>query len=446
MLESMRRGAQTWVAKLLFGLLVLSFSVWGVADVFTGWGRGAVATVGSQAITADEFSRQFQSELDRFSEQAKTRLTAEQGRALGLDRRVLNQLMANAAFESHAAQLGLSLSDATVADLVANDPDFVGPDGKFSRMAFDSILRQIGLSEQAFIALRRRDEIRNQLLGAFVKGQTVSKPMIELMHAYENETRVIEYVNVNPDKVPAVTEPDDAKLKELYEAGKSQYMTPELKKFEVLMLTVDDLKKTIEVSDEDIAKTFEATKDSYSVPEQRRIQQIAFKDKAAADAAKVALDGGKSFGDVAKDAGAKDTDADLGLIAKKSLIDKTIADAAFALEKDKISDVIVGRFATVLLRVTQIEPGVVKTLADVKDQVKDKLASEKARTALQDKHDDIDDNRNAGKTLKDIADSMKLTYKEIAGADKNGMMLDGKPALETPDLRKIMTNVFAPDA
>lgn len=86
MLEALRRGAQTRVAKLLFGLLVLSFGIWGVHDVFRGWGRGAVAHVGSTAISDEEFRRAYQNELDRVSQQARQRITAEQGRAFGLDK------------------------------------------------------------------------------------------------------------------------------------------------------------------------------------------------------------------------------------------------------------------------------------------------------------------------------------------------------------------------
>lgn len=447
MLEAMRRGAQTWVAKLLFGLLVFSFAIWGVADVFTGWGRGSLATVGKTSITQEEFNRSYQNELDSFSRQANKRLTAEQGKALGLDRRVMNQLIGGAAIEEHAGEIGLALSDKLVVDLVTNDPDFKGADGTFNRAGFEAFLRQTGLSERAFIRLRQRDELRTAMLGAFVKGQTAPTPVLETMHAYKQEKRVIEYVNIDADKAVTVTEPDEAKLKENYEAGKARFMTPEYRKFEILTLSIDDLKKTAEVTDDEISTEYEKTKDGYNVPEKRRVQQIAFKDKAVAEAAKKALeDGSKTFGDVAKETGAKDTDADLGLVSKSQMIDKKIAEAAFALEKDKISNVVEGTFATVLVRVTQIEPGVVKTLADVKDQVKDKLATSKAQLQLQDKHDEIDDNRNAGKTLKDIAEAMKLSYKEIASSDRNGLAPDGKPALESADLRKIMETVFSPDA
>lgn len=447
MLDSMRRAAQTWVAKLLFGILVFSFGIWGVADVFRGWGQGSIAKVGGVPISAEEFNRAYQQELDQISRQANKRITAEQGRALGLDRRVINQLVGGAAIEHHAERLGLNLSDQTLVDMVASDPSFKGADGKFSRDGFTNFLRQIGMSEQGFLRLKRRDELRSELIGAFVKGQTVPKPMLETLYAYNQEKRAFEYLNIDAEKAVTVPDPDEAKLKERYEADKAKYMTPEYRKFEALFLSLDDIKKAMTIPDDEIAAEYEKTKDSYNVPEKRRVQQIAFKDKTAAEVARKALlDGSKTFGDIAKEAGAKDNDVDLGLITKGALIDPKIADVAFSIEKDKVSDVVEGRFATVLLRVTQIEPGTTRTLADVKDQVTDKLATAKARAQIQEKHDEIDDARNAGKSLKEIADTMKLTYKEVASADRKGLAPDGKSALEHPDARKIMDLVFSPDA
>jgi peptidyl-prolyl cis-trans isomerase D len=78
--------------------------------------------------------------------------------------------------------------------------------------------------------------------------------------------------------------------------------------------------------------------------------------------------------------------------------------------------------------------------------VKDKIARSKARLQVQEKHDEVDDLRNTGKTLKQIAEQLKLTFKEVAAADRSGMAPDGKPALETADISKVMEMAFATDA
>jgi peptidyl-prolyl cis-trans isomerase D len=306
-------------------------------------------------------------------------------------------------------------------------------------------LRQAGLSERGFLNLRRQDELRAALVRAFIAGQTIPKPLFNIVHAYNDEKRVLEWIKIDPDAI-TVAEPTEAKLKEVYDSDKAKYMTPEYRKVEVLVLDVDQLKKGINITDDEIAKQYEATKASYNTPEKRRIQQIAFKDKEGAEAALKALrDGSKTFGDIVKEVGAKASDVDLGLLSKKQLIDPKVAEVAFSLEKDKYSDVVEGRFATVILRVTQIVPGVTRTLADVKDEVKDKLATEQAKTNLQNERDEVDDKRLAGKTLKEISDELKLPFTDIPAMDSKGLGPDGKPVMETPYLGKIIAHVFSPE-
>lgn len=443
MLDALRRGSTGLVAKLLFALLVLSFAVWGVADVFTGWGRGALAKVGSQEIRAEDYQRAFQNEINVISQQAGRRITTEQAQAAGLDNRVLARLVAWSAVEQHAAKLGLELSDAALIEGLKGDDAFKGPDGKFNRLAFENVIERLGLSELGFLQLRRRDELREQLTSALVDGVAVPEASLELMNSWRNETRVAEHFTIDADKAVTVPEPDEAKLKAAYESNLQNFMAPEFRKIETLLLSVDQIKKTIEVSDADVQASYEDTKKSYNTPERRRLQQIAFKDKAAAEAAKKAIEGGKAFGEVAKEAGAKDSDIDLGLVSKDRLIDPKIADAAFSLQKDTISDPIEGRFATVLVRVTDIQPAVERTFADVKTEVKDRLATKKAEEQLQATLDQVEDQRSAGKTLKEIGEAMKLSFFQIAAVDRNNKGPDGAPQLMINDPNAVLQAAFA---
>ena len=443
MLDALRRGSTGWIAKLLFGLLVLSFAIWGVADVFTGWGRGALAKVGSQEIRVEDYQRAFQNEINQISQQAGRRITTEQAHAAGLDNRVLAQLIAWSAVETHAKELGLALSDASLAEATQNDPAFKGPDGKFNRLAFENVIDRIGVSERGFLQLRRRDELREQLTSALINGVAVPDSMIELVNNWRNETRTAEHFTIDAEKAVTVPEPDEAKIKATYEANKQAFMAPEFRKLDLLVLSVDQLKKTVTVTDAETQAAYDASQKDYNTPERRRVQQIAFKDKAAAEAAKKAIAGGKSFADAAKEAGAKDFDIDLGLISKDRLIDPKIADAAFGLAKDTVSDPVEGRFATVLLRVSDIQPAVNRTFADVKDQVKDKVATTKAEAQLQTQLDQVEDQRSAGKSLKDIGNEMKLQFFEIPQTDRTNKDAVGKPAIMIQDSQGVLNTAFS---
>lgn len=445
MLEALRRGSTGWVAKIFLALLVLSFAVWGVADVFTGYGRGAIAKVGDKNIRVEDFQRAFQNEIAIISRQAGRRLSAEEARAAGLDNRILAQLMAWAAVEQHADDLDLALSDEALAQSIRKDPSFKGPDDKFSRLSFENIISRLGVSESGFLALRRRDELREQLTTALMNSVAVPPAMVTLMNDYNQEKRVAEYFKIDAEKVATVPEPDEAKLKQVYENNKNQFVSPEFRKLAILVVSVDSIKGKMDVTDEEIATQYEETKKDYNTPERRRVQQIAFKDKAAAEAAKKALSEGKSFGEVAKEAGAQDSDIDLGLVTKESMIDPKIADAAFALKENTISDVVEGRFATVILRVNNIEPAVDRSLDDVKDQVRDKIAANKAQSNIQSLIDEVEDNRAAGKTLKEIADLLKIEFLQIPATDRYNKNPEGKPGVMLPDALAILRTSFDSD-
>ncbi|SDP25596.1 peptidyl-prolyl cis-trans isomerase D [Filomicrobium insigne] len=442
MLESLKRWASGWVAFFMMSLLILSFAIWGIADYITGVDRSALATVGSDEISADQFQQAFQNELNAISQQAGQRISYEQARAVGLDQRVLSQLVGSAAVAEHARSLNLALSQEAIVEGLMRDPAFEGPDGKFSRTALNAALRELGLSEAQLLQRRRRDELQQHLTTALLRSTVVPSPMIDLLHQRREEKRAIEHFTIVAEKAIIIPEPTEEQLKETYDQNKSRFMTAPTRHLSVLMLSVDGIKKQADITDEQLKESYEQTKASYDKPEKRQVQQISFKDKAAAEAAKAEIAGGKDFLEVAKANGADASDVDLGLLERGQLIDSKIAEAAFSLEKDQVSDVIEGTFATVLLRVTEIQPGEQSTFEGSKDQVRNHLAETWARNQLQTLYYKVDDGRAAGKPLKEIASEMQLPFYDIESVTRDNTTPDGKRALDVADASAIITEGF----
>lgn len=443
MLDALRRGASGFLAKLLLGLLILSFGIWGIADVFTGFGRGSVATVGETEISVTEFDRVLRTELDGLSAESERRVTMEEARKEGLDRLVLSKMIGQAALRAYAGELNLGLSTEQVAEGLRSDPGFAGPDGKFSRTGFNDLLARIGVSEGQFLTLRRDDDLRQQLSSAILAGTVTPQAMIDIAIAYRNETRNIEFFKIDAAKSVTVPEPDDARLMTFFDEQKSTFMTPEYRAYNALVATTEELKKEVVLSEDELKAAYTDQKDTYDSPERRRVQQIAFKDRATAEAARETLvKGTKNFMDVAKETGANESDVNLGKLSKAQLIDPKIADVAFKIERDAISEVIEGRFATVVLRVIEIEPGRESTYEETKEKVRDKLATAKAATLLQERVDLVEEGRNAGKTKKQIADELKMRLIEVAASDAEGKDRDGKPVLDVATPERITRLVF----
>ncbi len=127
MLDALRRGAQSWLAKILFAVLIVSFGIfWNVSGVFHGFGRGSIAHVGNEQISVGDFQRTFHQQLEQLRTEDDRRLTTEQALLMGLHNRSIERLIAQSALKQHAGELDLALSDAELADGVRRDPAFVG--------------------------------------------------------------------------------------------------------------------------------------------------------------------------------------------------------------------------------------------------------------------------------------------------------------------------------
>jgi peptidyl-prolyl cis-trans isomerase D len=446
MLDSLRRGALNWFAKGLLGLLVIAFAVWGIGDVVRNVGRDTLATIGSSQITVDDYRQAYQDEMASLTRRFGRRLTSEQAKMLGVEQRALSRLISAAAIDQHARDLQLALSDQGMAEIIRNDPGFQGPDGKFSKELFQNFLRQISLSEGRYVTTRRQEELRDQLTESLLSGLAPPQAMLEALYRYREERRVIEFFTPDFDKLVTMAEPEESKLTEYYEQNKARFTAPERRKVNVLLLTRDAAKQRTSVSEDELKATYDADKEKFNVPEMRRITQLTFPDKAAAEAAYAELSKAGNLAEAIAKLGFKNSDIELGLLARRDMIDGKIAAAAFALPKDELSQPVDGQFATVLLRVTEIVPGKQRNFEDVKGEISNRLAEERANLELQTLHEAIENDRYSGKPLKEIAEKLKLPFLEIADIDRTGKTADGKPAVAEADAAKVAQAAFSGNA
>src|SRR5688572_22311518 len=116
MLEMFRNAGKSWVAKILLMLLAGSFAVWGVQDIFSGFNATALATIGNQEISSQQYSNSYREAMQRLAQQTGQNLTADDARRMGIDRSILNSLIQSAAIDAQAADLRLSISKQTIAE------------------------------------------------------------------------------------------------------------------------------------------------------------------------------------------------------------------------------------------------------------------------------------------------------------------------------------------
>jgi peptidyl-prolyl cis-trans isomerase D len=443
----MRKASSNWLGKtvmsVMFGVLIISFGIWGIADIFKGFGQSSLAKIGNTEITTEQFRNLFTDRLQQIGRRFGRPLTTEQARQFGLDRQVLQDVIADAALDETARRMGLGQSDADVARVISNDPAFKGLDGKFEHERFVQTIRQAGYTEQRYIAEQKRVAMRRQLTGTIAAGLEPPKTQIEALVRFQNEQRSASYVRLTAAQAGTIEPPSPEALATYFEDRKQLFRAPEYRKIAVLTLTPDELAKSITVSDDDAKKVFEQRKERYATPERRQVLQIPFPNADEAKAARERIAAGTSFEDIAKERKLTAADIDLGNVAKASIGDSALADAAFALAPDTVSQPVKGALVTALLKVTKVTPGINPTYESVAPQIKRELATERARAQLQDLHNKIEDERGGGSNIAEAAQKLGLKAATIEAIDRSGRGMDGKPVAGLPQGVDIVAPAFA---
>lgn len=452
MLDAMRNASKNWLGKtvlfVLFGLLIFSFAVWGIGDIFRGFGQGTVATIGDAEIETQEFRNRYQTALSQLQQRARRAVTNDEARKLGLDRQVLGQLAAQALLDERAKALGLGMSDKALAQAVFDDKSFHGPTGQFDRQVFLSRIRDAGMNETSFAQRMRATYLRQELLNSLAGNVPVPNTLLEAMHRTMAETRSVEYFTLGAKAAGEIAKPGDEELKKYFEARKRIYRAPEYRKIVTLAITPKSIADPSKISDEDARKRYEQIKDrQYTTPEKRQVQQIIFKagEEAQARTLLEKIRGGMSFADAAKERKLTTKEIDLGLLAQSEFVDPTVGKAAFETAEGKVSDVVKGRFGPVLVHVQKVQPKQVKSFEDVKKQLKQQMAEARAKEEVQKLHDKIEDERTSGKILAEAAKAAGQKVTIIEAADRSGKDKAGKPIQGIDRLSQLLTAVFASD-
>ena len=450
MLQSMRASAQGLFGRIvmavLMGLIILSFAIWGIGDIFRGFGANNLAQVGGVEIGADTYRNAYQAELQNLQRAEHRSITNEEAHQYGLDGQVLSQLVNEAALDDQARRLGLAISDEDIKKTVMNDDNFKGMTGQFDRQAFGAFLRDEGLTEKTYVWQQRSVHLRRQIVDGLTSGVQLPKALLEAIFRFQMETRSVDYIvfpNASTGSLPA---PSQKELTQYFESNRQLYATPEFRGLVVVPVTPASIAKPDDVSDADARNRYEEVKNErFGAPEKREVEQILFASEVEANVARAKLDAGKTFDDLLREKNLTPKDASLGTVARSGLVDKNVADAAFSLKEGEASAPVKAQFGTVILRAGKIVASTVKPYSAVAAEIKREIAQQRAQSEIARLHDAIEDQRTSGKSLTEAAKSAGLEPRLIDAIDATGNDPQGIPVKDLVDGAALLKAVFASD-
>ncbi len=449
MLRGIHKASSTWLGKavmaVIMGGLIISFAIWGIGDIFRGFGLNSAVKIGNTEISVDQFREFYNERLRQLGQRLGRPLTPDQARALGIDRQALRELVAETTLNEEAKALRLGISNADIARRITSDPAFRGLNGQFDRMRFEELIRQAGYTEARFVDEQRNVLLRRQIAQSVSGDLHVPVAAMTALDQFQNEKRAIEYVALGPAQAGDIPAPTPEVLGNYFDERKVLFRAPEYRKVALMRLTPADIAKPESVSDADARKFYDTHMSNFGTPERRELRQIVFPKPEDATAARERIAKGLSFADLAKERGLKESDTDLGMVTKAAIIDAAVADAAFSVQSGDVSQPIKGRFGTVLVQVGKVEPGTQKSYEEVAPEIKRGIAEDRAKSTIGDLRDKFEDERAAGSTLAEAAKKLGIKYRVIDAVDRSGRGPDGQLIPDLPKSPDVIASAFASD-
>jgi peptidyl-prolyl cis-trans isomerase D len=445
MLDTMRRHV-SWL-KWTLVLVVAAFIAFYMAD-FSSPGRAAspndvVATVGGQPITSGAFRRQYQQQLQAYQSAYGNSINQDLLRQLGIERQILQQMIDERAAVAEARRLGLSVSDQEVAQRIFAIPAFQ-QNGVFAgEEAYARVLaaQRPPISKADFEDSLRRSLLVDKLRSAATDWITVSDADIDDEYRRRNEKVKVDLVLFSADKLRDQVTPSEADLTNYFDSHKESFRIGEKRKIRYLLIDVEALRTKVAVTPSEIEKYYRDNQRLYSTPEQVRASHILLKTEGKDEAAVKAqaervlkqVKGGADFAALAtkisEDEASAKQGGDLDYFGRGRMV-KEFEDAAFSLAPGGVSDLVKSQFGYHIIKVVDKRPATVRTLDEVRGQITDQLAYERAQTQAGDMAETMAEEIRKPGDLDKAAAARGLTVQESGFFTKEEPIMGLGPAPE----------------
>src|SRR5215467_3821166 len=428
MLDRMRRH-KAWLQWSLV-LVVLAFIIFYIPDFLRGSGADAtsgetIASVEGHAISSGEFRRTYQAQLQAYRSAYGSNMSEQLLKQLGIEQQILQQMVDEQASLAEARKLGIEVSDEEVRQRIFAIPAFQENGHFIGEQRYQQLLRmqRPPLSPPEFEDGIRRSLTVEKLRASLTDWLSVPDKELEQEYRRRNDKVKLAVVSFTADKFRSQVNTTDQEVASYFEGHKNDFKMPEKRKIRFLLIDVDALRAKVAVPEADIRRAYNDNIDQYSTPEQVRASHILLKTEGKDDAAVKAkaedilkqAKAGADFGELAKkyseDEGSAKNGGDLDYFGRGKMVPE-FETVAFTLQPGQISDLVKSPFGYHIIKVTDKKAGTRRTLADMRQQLTDQLAYERAQLQASELAANLEKQISKPADLDKVAKAQGLTVQE----------------------------------
>lgn len=445
MLDFTRRHARSWLVKVIFGIIILSFVAWGGYS-YTSRHENDLAKVGDHYISRTEYDEAYRNMVEMYRRQFGKAFSEDLLRQLNVREQALEALIEKYLVAKGAVELGVAATTDEIRKKIREMPYFQG-EGGFNKRFYEQLLRQERITPEAF-EQQVADSITFQKVQEFIKARAVvTENEILLDHHFNRDQVKLAYVVVDPKPLEDQVTVNDEALQAFYQNNQSRFMEPEKREISYVLIDREALEREIKVGDDEIKRYYDENLAKFAREKQVHARHILFKvkpDAAAEEVEKIkgeaqkVLDEakkGKDFSELAKkhsqDEGTAKKGGDLGFFGPKQMV-AGFSEAAFALKPTEISDLVRTQFGFHIIKSEEVREAKTAPIEEVKAEIEQSIKSEKAQDIAFLKVRDLRDLAYARKDVDRAAQELKLT---VTGPVWIEMAEQADPGPFTPQIK-----------
>lgn len=400
---------------ILLGLLFVGLAGFGATSL-SGTVR-TIARVGDETVAVDAYARELQREINAIQQQTRQAVPMDQVRAMGIDQAVLGRLITIASIDSETASMGLSIGDQNLQREIVAIRAFQGLDGSFDREAYRFSLSQAGITEAEFEADLRREAARTLVQAAIIGSVAMPATLTDVIVEYLGQQRGFTWARLGPEDLASTLPPaTEAEERAWYDENADNYTLPETKRITYVVLTPEMMLDEVDVDEAALREAYEARLPEFVQPERRLVERLVFADEAAAqDAAAQLQVGGTTFELLVDQRGLDLTDVDLGDVTEESL--GAAGAGVFGAELGDVVGPLPSDLGPALFRVNAVLAAQEVTFEEARGDLREELAQDRARRAIEAQAQPIEDMLAGGATLEELAEETAMTLDRTDWSD-----------------------------
>jgi len=399
MLTYMRKNAGSWIIKVLFTAIIITFIFFYGYGSKQGPEERVLATVGEHTITATQFRTAYGNMLQMYEQMSQNQISDSLARTLGLRQNLLDDMIEQELLLQDARRRNLRVSKDEVKRAIMKQP-YMQEKGVFSKRRYAAVLNSMKMTAAEYEERAAQEIMLKTLRDMIAQAVNVSEQELREMYRFRGEKLMIDYLAFSQADITEAALVGPEEVQAYYEQNPEQFRVKETAEAQYIVFDPADYTGRMNVEEEEIRDFYATDQARFLEPEQIRARHILLKvDKAAepekaqavrekAAALLEKIKGGADFAALARKRSQDEATAaeggELGFFGRGVMV-PAFERAAFALQPGEVSDVVQTPFGFHIIQLEEKKPERVRPLEEVRKEIvrelQQELAEREVRTA-----------------------------------------------------------------